>query len=163
VNRRKFLFQASTATAAFLLGRDGIAAPDFGSSHADLIISDTPIAKPIPLTYTGLSYELAQFTEPDCFSANNRDLVAYFRLLSRQGVLRLGGNTSEFCWFRSDPPSHAPKLHIPAGNLDKSWMPHRLFPIEPIAIDNLSGFLEATGWRLIYGINFGHNTPARGL
>jgi hypothetical protein len=40
-------------------------------------------------------------------------------------------------------------------------MPHRLFAILPRAIDNLVGFLAATGWRVVYGINFGNNTAAR--
>ena len=41
------------------------------------------------------------------------------------------------------------------------WMPHRLFEISPEAIDALAGFLQATGWRLIYGLNFGNSTPER--
>ena len=40
-------------------------------------------------------------------------------------------------------------------------MPHRLFAIRPEAIDALAGFLHATGWKLIYGLNFGNSTPER--
>ena len=40
-------------------------------------------------------------------------------------------------------------------------MPHRLFAIKPEAIDALAGFLQATGWTLIYGLNFGNSTPER--
>jgi len=40
-------------------------------------------------------------------------------------------------------------------------MPHPLFEIVPEAIDNLGGFLEASGWRLICGLNFGDSTPER--
>ena len=40
-------------------------------------------------------------------------------------------------------------------------MPHRLFAIKPEAIDALAGFLKATGWKLIYGLNFGNSTPER--
>jgi hypothetical protein len=115
----------------------------------------------MPLSYTGLSYELAQLTDPKFFSASHRDLVAYFRLLSPHGVLRVGGNTSEFCWFRGEASTPEPKLHVPAGKLEANWMPHRQFVITPEAIDELAGFLEATGWRLIYGLNFGNSTPER--
>ncbi|MGA7108069.1 MAG: glycosyl hydrolase family 79 C-terminal domain-containing protein, partial [Terracidiphilus sp.] len=84
-----------------------------------------------------------------------------FRLLSANGILRLGGNTSEFCWLRANASTPEPKLHVPPGNPDANWMPHRLFAIEPVAIDALAGFLRATGWRLIYGVNFGNSTPQR--
>jgi hypothetical protein len=142
---------------------------------ADLVLHDSPAGPEIPANFTGLSYELAQLTDPTFFSESNRALVAYFRLLSGNGVLRLGGNTSEFCWFNhpgdedlsSGAPDKAnastaePKLHVPPGNLDANWMPHRQFAIAPEAIDALAGFLRAAGWRLIYGLNFGNSTPQR--
>jgi hypothetical protein len=148
VNRRRFLLQAGVATA--LLGRRGFAS---ATGQAEVTISDKPDGRVIPLDYTGLSYELSQLSEPGFFAAANHDLVAYFRLLSKNQVLRLGGNTSGFCWFRTDVSTEAPKLPVPPGNLDANWMPHRLFEIVPEVIDNLGGFLEATGWRLIYGLN----------
>lgn len=157
INRRRFLSQAGVTAAAAILTQHSSAAAD----RVDLILSASPGSHPLPATYTGLSYELAQLTEPDFFSSTNSDLVAHFRLLSKQGVLRLGGNTSEFCWLQFDSATPAPKLHIPPGKLEANWMPHRLFAIPPQAIDNLAGFLDATGWRLIYGLNFGNSTPER--
>lgn len=115
----------------------------------------------VPQNFIGLSYELAQLSEPAFFSAEHKDLVALFRRLSPSGVLRLGGNTSEFCWFQETPETPAPRLHVPAGDLAQNWMPHRLFAIQPAAIDALAGFLDATGWTAIYGLNFGNNTPER--
>jgi hypothetical protein len=128
---------------------------------SDLTLEDDPSAPRMPLTYTGLSYELAQLSDPSFFSASNADLIAYFRLLSPQGILRLGGNTSEFCWFRAHASTPAPRLHVPPGDLASNWMPHNLFAIPPEAIDALAEFLKATGWRLIYGLNFGNSTPER--
>src|SRR5580698_5870335 len=147
LNRRKFLLRAGAATAA--IGKQGLFAAEPMREDAELTLYEMR-GRAVPLDFTGLSYELAQLTEPELFSAANRDLVAYFRLLSKNGVLRLGGNTSEFCWFRADAFTAAPKLHVPPGNLDTNWMPSRLFAIAPQAIDNLGGFLEAAGWRLIY-------------
>jgi hypothetical protein len=144
-----------------LLGQRGFCAAESTSETAELTFAETPSGPVVPADFTGLSYELAQLTEPEFFSAANRDLVAYFRLLSKNGVLRLGGNTSEFCWFCADASTPAPKLHVPPGNPAANWMPHRLFAIERQAIDNLGGFLDATGWRLIYGVNFGNSTPER--
>jgi hypothetical protein len=127
----------------------------------ELTVHDDPSSAEVPLNFAGLSYELAQLSDPTFFSQSNHDLVAYFRLLSTNGVLRLGGNTSEFCWFRANASTPEPKLHVPSGNLEANWMPHRLFAIEPEAIDALAGFLRACGWRLIYGANFGNSTPQR--
>ena len=138
--------------------RVGAASPDV---PVELTVHDDPTGLDIPQNFAGLSYELAQLSDPTFFAASNRDLVASFRLLSANGVLRLGGNTSEFCWFRANASTPEPKLHVPPGNLDANWMPHRLFAIEPAAIDALAGFLRATGWRLIYGVNFGNSTPQR--
>ncbi len=61
----------------------------------------------------------------------------------------------------ADAATPAPKLRVPPGNLEDNWMPHRLFAIKPEAIDALAGFLQATGWKLIYGLNFGNSTPER--
>ncbi|MGA2169916.1 MAG: glycosyl hydrolase family 79 C-terminal domain-containing protein [Terracidiphilus sp.] len=160
MDRRRFLFQASAAavaTASCSLSK----AQSLPTVSAELTLRAEPGAPQVPLTYAGLSYELAQLTDPQFFSVANRDLVEYFRLLSPQGVLRVGGDTSEFCWFKANASTPEPKLHLPAGNLEANWMPHRLFAISPEAIDALAGFLQATGWRLIYGLNFGNSTPER--
>jgi hypothetical protein len=160
MDRRSFLLQASAAAAAAACSRS-VAAQTAPAVTAELTLREEPGAPRIPLIYAGLSYELAQLTDPSFFSASNRDLVAYFRLLSPQGVLRVGGNTSEFCWFKPDASTPEPPLHLPPGNVDTNWMPHRLFAVTLQAIDELAGFLKATGWRLIYGLNFGNSTPER--
>ena len=160
MKRRTFLLQASAATAAAAFSQTSWADGD-ADVHAELTLRDGQKATPLPLTFTGLSYELAQLTDPKFFSADNHELVTHFRLLSPHGVLRTGGNTSEFCWFQVDAATAAPKLRLPPGKLEENWMPHRLFAIKPEAIDALAGFLKATGWKLIYGLNFGNSTPER--
>lgn len=158
MDRRGFFFAASAVVGAALCGRSSHAAIEL---QVELTLRNDPAGAKIPATYTGLSYELAQLSDPTFFSEENTDLVAYFRLLSSRGVLRLGGNTSEFCWFRVNASTPEPNLHVPTGSLDANWMPHRLFAISPESIDALAGFLRATGWRLIYGVNFGNSTPGR--
>ena len=159
MERRQFLIRAAKSTMAAAVLRPAWT-EDVADVSADLSITENRGGKRIPLTYTGLSYEMAQLTDPSFFSASNRDLVAHFRLLSTNGVLRIGGNTSEFCWLRVTPSMPAPKMRVPA-NLDANWMPHRLFAIEPRAIDELAGFLEATGWRVIFGLNLGNSSAPR--
>jgi hypothetical protein len=158
VNRRRFLREVG-ATAGAVMMAPGVLAES--ETPVELVLSDDPNGTKVPLTYSGLSYELAQLSDPTFFSAENVDLVAYFRLLSPHGVLRVGGNTSEFCWFRATPSTPEPKLHVAEGDPGANWMPHRLFALSPAAIDALAGFLQATGWRLIYGVNFGNSTPER--
>ncbi|HEX4284516.1 MAG TPA: hypothetical protein VHZ28_05455 [Terracidiphilus sp.] len=158
MNRRRFLLSTTAMAAASAYAPLSCAASEVS---VELVLRDDADGAKIPLTFSGLSYELAQLSDPTFFSGANTDLIAYCRLLSPHGVLRLGGNTSEFCWFKANASTPEPKLHVPAGNLDANWMPHRLFAIEPAAIDALAGFLDATGWQLIYGVNFGNSTPQR--
>jgi hypothetical protein len=160
MKRRTFLLQASAAASAAAFSRARWARGE-AVVAAELTLRDGSLMTAVPLTYTGLSYELAQLTDPQFFSAANRELVDYFRLLNPHGVLRVGGNTSEFCWFQADATTVAPRLRIPPGKLEDNWMPHRLFAISPEAIDALAGFLRATDWTLIYGLNFGNSTPER--
>jgi hypothetical protein len=158
VDRRSFLIRAG-ALASLNSFQSVLHADD--AVPVELTVTEDSSVPEVPLAYTGLSYELAQLTDPHFFCAENHDLVAYFRLLSPNGVLRIGGNTSEFCWFKANASTPEPRLHVPSGNLDANWMPHRLFAITPEAIHALADFLNATGWRLIYGLNFGNSTPER--
>jgi hypothetical protein len=114
----------------------------------------------VPANFIGLSYETQQLTDPTFFSAANTGLIAQFRALAPHGVLRLGGNTSDIGWWKPTPEATAPTIHVrdtgpgePTSAL--------AYPIGPQAVRNLRGFLDATGWTCIYGINLGTNTPAR--
>ncbi len=156
MNRRTFLKTTACAvTAACANGTRG------QTGLLSIHVQSDERGREVPRDFTGLSYELAQLSEAAFFSSDHKDLVALFRRLSPFGVLRLGGNTSEFCWFQATPETPAPKLHVPPGRIDQNWMPHRLFEIQPAAVDALAGFLDATGWTAIYGLNFGNSTPER--
>jgi hypothetical protein len=151
VHRRTFLSSA-------LLAPLGAALP---SPEVTLSLHPERTLARMPADYTGLSYETSQLSEPDFFSASNKSLVALFRLLSQQGVLRLGGNSSDFCWWETSASCVAPAMPPPAGPVEQNWMPHELTAITPEAIGQLEAFLAATGWSLIYGLNFGTGTPQR--
>ncbi len=170
MNRRRFLKQTAAALAGSALARGGFAqatsAGPAGAAAAEMVSGELAIdfdsAGPvIPENFNGLSYELAQLTDPNFFAPGNKELIALFRLLSPVGVLRLGGNSSETCWLKVDDstgPPEAPKVNGPA---DQHWMPTELFEIKTQAVDNLGAFMQATGWQLIYGLNFGHSSPER--
>ncbi len=113
----------------------------------------------MPVDFIGLSYEVQQLTDPSFFSAKNTGLIRAFRELSSHGVLRLGGNTSEFGWWKATPdtpePSH-PQTREVVGEPKASF-----YAVTPEAVRNLSEFLKAAGWTCLYGIGMGTNTPAR--
>ncbi|HET7102796.1 MAG TPA: hypothetical protein VFI20_01795 [Terracidiphilus sp.] len=113
----------------------------------------------VPEDYLGLSYETMQLADPDFFAPDNASLIAIFKTLSPRGILRIGGNSSEFCWWKASGNETAPRS--PAHKGDSNWMPHTFTAIGPQAVDNLAGFLEAAGWRAIYGLNLGTGTPER--
>jgi hypothetical protein len=113
----------------------------------------------MPTDFVGLSYEIQQLTDPDFFSPANTGLVRAFRELTTHGVLRLGGNTSEFGYWKPTPsspePQH-PETREVAGEPRAQY-----YSVTPEAIRNLAGFLKATGWSCLYGIGMGTNTPER--
>lgn len=162
MNRRRFLLGSAGVIGSAVICRQGFGQNSSPSSvPGQLVIALDSPSPLIPANYTGLSYELAQLTDPNFFAASNQQLVALFRLLSPRGVLRLGGNSSESCWLKVEPTTTAPELPPVAGPVSEHWMPRQLFAIPPEAINQLAGFLRATGWQLIYGLNFGHSSPDR--
>jgi hypothetical protein len=117
------------------------------------IDSSTSLAK-IPTDFMGLSYESGQLAYSDFFSPQNKAMIEVFRTLSPTGVLRLGGNLSEFTVWSDTEPATPPDEGGLVGP-DPGHREPRTFTITPRSIRNLQGFLNATGWRCIYGLNLG--------
>ena len=113
----------------------------------------------MPADFAGLSYEVQQLRNPSFFSRQNAGLIAQFKALSSKGVLRLGGNTSEFAYWKATPESPEP-AHPQVREVVGEPKP-QYYPVSADAVRNLAEFLEATGWNCIYGIGMGTNTPAR--
>lgn len=109
--------------------------------------------------FTGLSYESAQLGDPTFFAPSNTELIGLIRRLGKSGVLRVGGNTSEYCYWTPTPT--AAQLSTPSAPVNPSTGKHpdQVRRITPEAVRNLSAFIDATGWRLIYGLNMGTGTP----
>jgi hypothetical protein len=107
----------------------------------------------MPIEFVGLSYEVQQLKEPSFFSAQNSGLIREFKALSPTGVLRLGGNTSEFAYWKltadSPEPEH-PEVREVVGEPKAQY-----YAVTTEAVKNLAEFLQATGWNCIYGIGMG--------
>ena len=112
----------------------------------------------MPADFTGLSYEAAQLANPSFFAAENKALIEMFRGLSSKGVLRIGGGTSEFTIFTTEESTSPPPFDAVGPDTSKNVKSNT--PITPKSLRNLRGFLDATGWRALYGLNLGQGTNA---
>jgi hypothetical protein len=154
LTRRRFL-----STSALALAATRLRAQNSSAVQATLKLPTEAEGAQMPADFVGLSYEVQQLTDPGFFSAANQGLVEQFRKLSSKGVLRLGGNTSEFAYWKPTPdspePEH-PKTREVVGEPKPEY-----YPVTEEAVRNLAGFLKATGWSCLYGIGMGTNTPER--
>ena len=160
--RRRSFISMALATAAM---RPASAAT------AAVTVGNTPLAI-MPRDFSGLSYENTQLYNPNYFSAKNTALVQAFKGLSGAGVLRLGGNLSNSCRWKSEAgPFETPQQTaiIEDGKVkkwewklcDPSVRDHRDGAITRAALASLRGFCDATGWRVIYGLDCTAGGPER--
>jgi hypothetical protein len=161
MNRRKFLRDAGAAAAAIsCASRHLLRAQDNSQPiSASLTVDESITLATIPEDFIGLSYESAQLANPAFFSAENAALIALFRELSDQGVLRLGGGTSEFTAFTTDEVPTSPPLGLIGPDNSKNAKTDT--PITPKGLRNLRAFLDATNWRCLYGLNLGRGPVER--
>ena len=176
MNRRDFLRLSAVASiAAFHQPRS------FGDSSPvasiRLTLRADRLGNKIGEDFTGLSYESAQLGNPHFFSGDNAQLAGFMRRLGASGVLRVGGNTSEYCYWTPDG-ARAAEADNHNKNLESMRTGDKANPIAfglsvgpdtghkapasvnitPQALRNLREFLDACGWKLIYGLNMGTGT-----
>ena len=154
LTRRKFFATAACTMAAARLHAQGQS-----KIRVALAIPNEATGAHMPSDFVGLSYEMQQLGDPSFFSAQNSGLIRAFKGLSPTGVLRLGGNTSEFAYWKpapSSPEPEHPQVREVTGEPKAQY-----YAVTPEAVRSLTGFLQATGWNCIYGIGMGTNTPAR--
>src|SRR6202158_2915742 len=153
LTRRNFL-----ATAACTLAAARLHAQGPGKVRVALSIAKEAIGPHMPSDFVGLSYEVQQLADPSFFSTQNSGLIREFKALSSTGVLRLGGNTSEFAYWK--PASDSPEPEHPQVREAEGEPTAQYFAVTVEAVRNLAEFLRTTGWTCVYGIGMGTNTPA---
>ncbi|MGB8848777.1 MAG: hypothetical protein WCC76_03610, partial [Candidatus Acidiferrales bacterium] len=154
LTRREFLAAAAYTAAAARLHAQGQS-----NVRVSLAIPSEATGPHMPVDFVGLSYEVQQLADPSFFSAQNSGLIREFKALSLTGVLRLGGNTSEFAYWKPAPDSREPEhplVREVAGEPKAHY-----YGVTVEAVKNLTQFLQATGWSCVYGIGMGTNTPSR--
>jgi len=94
----------------------------------------------VPPDYMGLGFEASSVATPGLLSGDNHTYVQLVRTLGAQGVIRVGGNVSDFSAYDASGTSK---------NLPKDTVLTRE------NLRQLRSFLDATGWKLIWGLNLG--------
>jgi hypothetical protein len=97
----------------------------------------------VPADFMGLGYEVSSVSERGLLAASNRAYVQMVRTLGPAGVIRIGGNTSDYAsWSPDGPAVSSPKSTV----------------VDRRGLLDLGTFLRATGWRLIWGFDLGRGT-----
>lgn len=157
-NRRRLLRAAALLPAAVILDGQsaGLAAlvqggAPRGAGTASFVIDVAQRQRRVSSALASLSYETLQVVGGRYFSARNTGLVALFRELNPDGILRVGGNTSDFTVWSE----YKGALSSDAGTRG----PQKPYVLHPQDIRELAGFLDATGWKLIFGVNLKIGLP----
>lgn len=138
MNRREFLTR--TLGTAGVLSTGIQARSQTNAQTLRVHINTKHVFGRIPLDFMGLGYEISSVAKPDLLSAANRTYVQLIRTLGAHGVIRVGGNTSDYASF--SPAGTA--IAAPKGTV-----------INEENLRELGSFLSATGWKLIWGLNLG--------
>jgi len=157
VTRRTFIASATLSAAAISLRAKE--AQGTQPTPVTIKIPAQATGPHMPADFIGLSYEVRELTNPSFFSAANVGLIRQFKALSPHGVLRLGGNSSEFGWWKATPDS--PEPAHPKTREVEGEPKAQFYAVTSEAVRNLAGFLKATGWTCLYGIGMGTNVPER--
>jgi hypothetical protein len=112
-------------------------------AKVNVVIDRHRLLRSIPADFIGLGYEISSVAKGNLLSSSNHQYVQLVRNLSSEGIIRIGGDTSDFSsWSPDGKASAQPRSTV--TNLS--------------CIESLCEFLPATGWKLIWGLNLGSSS-----
>ena len=135
MNRRRFI--AGSLGAASLLSK-GLTAQE--NASVSFRVNARQAQGEIAPNFLGLGYETSSVAIPGLLSGANHVYVQLMKNLGPQGVIRIGGNVSDYSLFSP----HGKAISAPKATV-----------INPENLRELGSFLHATGWQLIWGLNLG--------
>jgi hypothetical protein len=141
MNRRDFLANSFFA-AGLVASRAAISASAKSVDQPAIVVdvrTDHSIGS-VPLDFMGLGYEISSVARPGLLSGGDSIYVQMVRTLGARGVIRIGGNTSDYSGYSPN----AAAVSSPHGTI-----------VNDAVLKDLGGFLDATGWSLIWGLNLG--------
>jgi hypothetical protein len=143
MNRRDFIAKSASAIAALAAPCPVARAVAEDAQVGYITIGRAGTLPSVPRYFRGLGYEISSVARRGLLSPTNTAYVELVRQLGTQGVLRVGGNTADYASYSS----LAPAVSTPYGTT-----------VNDAVLKDLGGFLEKTGWKLIWALNLGSGT-----
>jgi hypothetical protein len=158
MNRRKFLTQAAGAVGAGIahscFAHSGFARALQAASSGPEVRVTLDAAQTlavIPPDFMGLGYEISSVSRPGLLSAQDAVYVQLVKTLGSQGIIRVGGNTADYASYSAT----GQPLSSPEGKAGSV--------VNDAVLRDLGTFLDATGWKLIWGLNLGSGTQENAI
>src|SRR4029077_16386191 len=152
MKRREFLCRAAVvAGSAAVRRRLAWAGAPAETVQARLGLYPTRTVAVVSPDFMGLGYEISSVARPGLLSRANAAYVQLVRTLGPYGIIRIGGNTSDYSRYAptaravSSPENGPPSV------------------VNDAVLRDLGTFLEATGWKLIWGLNLGRGTKQEAI
>ena len=153
MNRRTFLTQALGLVPA-AMAQSSLAGALQGvvsRPEVHLTLDPAQTLAVIPPDFMGLGYEISSVARPGLLSAQDSVYVQLVATLGTQGVIRVGGNTADYASYSAT----GQPLSSPEGKAGSV--------VNEAVLSDLGIFLDATGWKLIWGLNLGNGTPENAI
>jgi len=141
MNRRQFLATATAATIGSTIRITNAAEGEATTIRVD--VQPGQKLGVIPIDFMGLGYEISSVGLPGLMSAKNDRMVQFIRTLGSSGVIRIGGNTSDYAHWSADGTA----VSSPEGTI-----------VNRAVINDLGDFCRAIKWKLIWGLNLGRGS-----
>jgi hypothetical protein len=127
------------------LGLGGFARGEVAPVRVSIRVDPSEVIENIPEDFLGFGYEASAVARSGYFSPQNKTLVQLYCTLTTHGLVRIGGNVSDHTQYVADGVAAArPQTQTTVINRQ--------------SLLDLGGFLRATGWKAIWGLNLGTGT-----
>jgi hypothetical protein len=145
ISRRSLIAKGTRFTAGAALSRFALATKPTSIS---VRLSEEHQIVEVPPGFIGLGFEKSSAAVVSLLSHTNERYVQLVRNLGGKGVLRIGGIVADFSRYEPEGISASePKNTV----------------VTRQNLKQLRGFLDATGWSVIWSLNFGQGTLADAL
>ncbi len=150
MNRRKLLGYAASGVGSVFAERFmfPLVASSMQKQEVEINVDENRVLGSIPRDFVGLGYEISSVARPGLLSGTNRVYAQMVRTLGAADVIRIGGNTSDYAAYSEGGKAvSAPKATV----------------INRESLRELGTFLDATGWKLIWGLNLGQDRQSEAV